>query len=323
MGELAAGDVGIAAVLAQTSTLAHALFDGAMTAEQRARYLPAFVADDGFHLAYAADAHAPDTEWCYHRNAAAPAPTLTARREAGGDWRLDGTLEQVANAPQARVFAIGVTAQGAAHTLLVPRDARGLTVREPADRPQWYHGTRGALVFDNCRVPAADVLAHHCSDQTPAAVLQRCALNLGVARAAYDTALAHAQFKVQGARRIIEHEGVGILLAEMLVRLEAARNQLWQTAWVVDHPQAVGDRSVPDLPLVELTGVFVAEAAHEVTLRAAEVFGAMGILRDMPLFQYVHDAQVFLHAGRGVTAAKLGIAERIDGYRRPAVAAAA
>ena len=77
------------------------------------------------------------------------------------------------------------------------------------------------------------------------------------------------------------------------------------------------------MPLVELTTVFVAEASHEVTLRAAEVFGAMGILRDMPLFQYVHDAQVFLHAGRGVTAEKLGIAERIDGYRRPAIAAAA
>ncbi len=43
-------------------------------------------------------------------------------------------------------------------------------------------------VFDNCWVSAADLLAHSCSDQTPAAVLQRCALNLGVARA-----LAQAQ----------------------------------------------------------------------------------------------------------------------------------
>ena len=116
---------------------------------------------------------------------------------------------------------------------------------------------------------------------------------------------------------------MSILLAEMLVRLGAARNQFWQTAWAVDHPQAVADHSVLDLPLVELTGVFVAEASYEVTQRAAEVFGVMGILRDMPWFRYVHDTQVFLHAGRGDTVAKLGIAERIDGYRRPAVAVAA
>ena len=263
MGELAAGDAGIAAVLAQTSTLAHALFDGAMSAEQRARFLPAFIADENFHLAFATDLPEPDTEWCYHRPAAAAAPALSARREASGDWVLSGTLDQVANAPLAKLFALAVHAGGVRQSLLVPRDSAGLTVRESADTPVWYHGTRGALVFDRCRVPAANVLATHCSDQTPAAALQRNAINLGLARAAYDAALAHAQLKVQGARRIVEHEGVGILLAESLLRLEAARSMLWQTAWAVDHPDAIGSRSVPDLPLVELTGVFVAEAAHD------------------------------------------------------------
>lgn len=321
--ELAAGDVGIASVLAQTSTLAHALFDGAMSDAQRARFLPAFIADDDFHLAYAGDAVAPDTEWCYHRPAVAVAPALAARRDAIGGWILNGTVDQVANAPLAKLFAVTVCADGETHTLLVPCDARGLTVRESTERPVWYHGARGAIEFDGCRVAAENALARNCSDQSPAAALARNALNLGIARAAYDAALAHAQLKVQGARRIVEHEGVGILFAEMLVRLEAARNMLWQTAWVLDHPQAVGERSVPDLPLVALTGVFVAEASHEVAVRASEVFGAMGILRDMPLFQFVHDTQVFLHAGRGVTAAKLGIVEAIDGYQRPAVAAAA
>ena len=262
MSELAAGDAGIASVLAQTSTLAHALFDAAMSDEQRARFLPAFIADEDFHLAVAADLPEPDTEWCYHRPAAAVAPTLSARREANGDWLLGGTVDQVANAALAKLFAVAVHADGAPQNLLVPRDTSGLTVRESAETPVWYHGTRGALVFDRCRVPAANALPRHCSDQTPAAALQRNAINLGLARAAYDAALAHAQLKVQGARRIVEHEGVGILLAESLLRLEAARSLLWQTAWAVDHPAAIGSRSIPDLPLVELTGVFVAEAAH-------------------------------------------------------------
>lgn len=323
MHELAAGDASIASVLAQTSTLAHVLFDGALSSEQRARFLPAFVADNDCHLACAADVTAPDTEWCYHRPAATVAPALAARREANDDWSLNGTVDQVANAPLAKLIAVAVHVDGTTHSLLLPRDTSGLTVGASTEIPAGYHGARGALVFDNCRIPAANLLARNVSDQTPAAALQRSAINLGVARAAYDAALAHAQLKVQGARRIVEHEGVGLLIAEMLMRLEVARNMLWQTAWAVDHPDATGDRSIPDLPLAEITGVFVTEAAHEVTLRASEVLGAMGILRDMPFFRYVHDAQLFLHAGRGVTAAKLAIAESIDGYRRPAVAAAA
>jgi len=323
MAEVAAGDAGIAMVLAQTSTLAQALFDGAMSDDQRGRVLPAFAADENFHLAYAGDTAAPDTEWCYHRPAAAAATAFSARRDSNGDWLLNGRLEQVSNAPLAQQFVIVAGAGGTKHALMVARGASGLTVEDASDMPAWYVGARGALVFDNCRVAAADLLPRVVSAESPAAVLQRSAINLGIAQAAYDAAVAHAQLKVQGARRIIEHEGVGILIAEMLVRLEAARGMLWQSAWAVDHPQAVADRSVPALPLVDLVQVFVAEAAHEVTQRAAEVFGAMGILRDMPLCHYVQQTQIFLHAGRGVTAAKLGIAEKIDGYQRPPVAAAA
>lgn len=323
LGELGGGDVGLASVLAQTSTLAHALFDSAMSDQQRARYLPAFIDDEDFHLACADDSAAPDTEWCYHRPAVPPAPSLAVRREVNGDWILNGMLDQVANAPLAKLMIVEVQGAGRRHTLLVAPDTQGLTVRASTGSPVWYHGTRGTLVFENVRIAANNEIAGRCSDQTPAAVLQRSAINLGLARAAYEAALAHAQLKVQGARRIVEHEGVGLLLAECLLRLEAARSLLWQTAWTVDHPEAVSSRSVPAAPMVDMTGVFVAEAAHEVAVRAAEVFGAMGILRDMPLAHYVHEAQVFLHAGRGVTAGKLAIAEQIDGYVRPSAAGAA
>jgi hypothetical protein len=46
------------------------------------------------------------------------------------------------------------------------------------------------------------------------------------------------------------------------------------------------------------------------------VFGAMGVMRDMPLQKYVNDARVCLHSGDGVTDAKLRIAEMLAGYRR-------
>ena len=48
----------------------------------------------------------------------------------------------------------------------------------------------------------------------------------------------------------------------------------------------------------------------------------MGVMRDMPLQKYVHDARICLHAGHGSSDAKLRIAEALIGYRRPAAPAA-
>ena len=64
--------------------------------------------------------------------------------------------------------------------------------------------------------------------------------------------------------------------------------------------------------------VFTAEAIFEAAKDAAECFGAMGVMRDMPLQKYVHDARICLHAGHGSADAKLRIAEALAGYRRPA-----
>jgi short-chain 2-methylacyl-CoA dehydrogenase len=107
--ELAAGDVDLAATIAQTLTLAPALFERAMSAGQRERFLPAFLADDRYHLAFAArelgDDH--ETEWRYYR------PFDHVRRYAtsavrgdSGDWLINGEKSLVLNAPLAKLFAV-------------------------------------------------------------------------------------------------------------------------------------------------------------------------------------------------------------------------
>ena len=68
--------------------------------------------------------------------------------------------------------------------------------------------------------------------------------------------------------------------------------------------------------------MFASEAIYRAAKDAAECFGAMGVMRDMPLQQYVHDALVCLHTGAGNGETKLRIAEALAGYRRPAPSAA-
>jgi alkylation response protein AidB-like acyl-CoA dehydrogenase len=337
MEELAAGDVDIAAVLGQTSMLASVLFDRVMTPPQRARFLPKFLEDDRCHLAFAGRDPDAGIGWSYHRPLVADgAGEPIAAKQGNGDWVINGSVSFVANAPIAKLIAVqvrtdpGKTGMNGVSTLLVPRDAPGLTVREPAkavgDVIRWYPGVGAGVVFKDCRVPADHLLGKEGQGPLtggPEAMRwapQSAAINLGLGRVAYETAVDYAKLRRQGGRNIIEHHAIGTKLANSAIKLELARTMIWKAAWVLDHPDAVADRSVSDLPLHTIARVYTAEAVHEVTLAAAECFGAMGVMRDMPLQKYVHDGLVFLHSETADEAAKLGIAEAIAGYQRPLAA---
>src|SRR5438128_7310458 len=116
--ELATGDPDIAAVLSHTSTLAHVLFDRLMSAEQRSRFLPAFLADDRCHLALADYEAESDLALGvnYHRpETSDAAPKTTAVRD-GDAWIVNGAKTCaktcVPNALLAGLFAVQVQTPG-------------------------------------------------------------------------------------------------------------------------------------------------------------------------------------------------------------------
>ena len=94
------------------------------------------------------------------------------------------------------------------------------------------------------------------------------------------------------------------------------RTAIWRAAWASDHPDAFADRSLPDLPLTTIAKVFTAETVYRAAKDAAECFGAMGVMRDMPLQKYIHDAMICLHTGDGNADDKLRIAEALVNHRR-------
>jgi alkylation response protein AidB-like acyl-CoA dehydrogenase len=332
MEELGAGDVDIAAVLGQTSMLGRLLFDRLMTAEQRKRFLPAFVKDDRYHLAFAGRDPVAGLGWSYHRPQAESDAVPVAVKQ-GNDWVINGALGFVANATVAKLFAVRArTGAGGAVTLLVPREAPGLAVREPlkavGEIIRWHHGAGAGMAFKDCRVPADHVLdegaksAGALTAELARGAPQVAAINLGLGRAAYEAAVDYAKLRRQGGRSIIEHQAIGTKLADCAIRLELARSMIWKAAWTQDHPEAVADGSVSGLPLEVIARIYTAEAVNEVALLAAECFGAMGVMRDMPLQKYVHESMVFRHAEDSDGAAKLAVAEALAGYRRPAADAA-
>jgi hypothetical protein len=322
--ELAAGDADIAAVLSESSRLAHVLFDQCMTDAQRDALLPKFLDGDRYHLAFAGREPGSDMRLGvnYHRPADTEVAVKTTAAKAGNDWIVNGVKDCVANAPVAGLFAVLVQIPGrpAPSVLLVPADAPGVSVTAH-DQP-WQHGVCGEVAFKDCKVPGGNLLGDDAAAVlTGAAAPGRGiplaqALNLGIGRAAYEAALDYAHLRVQGGRPLIEHQAIATKLAEAAIRFEVARNAVWQAAWASDHPEAVADRSLSDLPLATIAQVFTSEAVMKVTKDCAEIFGAMGVMRDMPLAKYIHDARVCQHSGDGNTDAKLRVAEELAGYRR-------
>jgi len=329
--ELAAGDADIAAVLSESSRLAHVLFDQAMNGAQREAFLPNFLSGDRYHLAFAGHESGADTRLGinYHRPAASDVTVKTTAVKSGGDFIVNGVKDCIANAPVAGLFAVLVQLPGrpAASVLLVPGNAPGVSVQ--AHDNAWQHGTCGEVTFKDCKVPAGNLLGDDAAALlTGAAAAGRGnplaqALNLGIGRAAYEAALDYAHLRVQGGRPLIEHQAIATKLAESAIRLEVARAAVWQAAWASDHPEAIADRSLSDLPLQTIAQVFTSEAVMKTAKDSAEIFGAMGVMRDMPLQKYIHDARVCLHTGDGNTDAKLRIAEIIAGYRRASQSAMA
>jgi alkylation response protein AidB-like acyl-CoA dehydrogenase len=317
--ELAAGDADIAAVLAETSALGGSLF-AAMNAAQRKTFLPQFLKDDRYHLALAT--HEPDSSTAlgidYHRPGAGERRVRTRAERSGGGFVVNGVKDGVANAPIAKLIAVEVATDAGPRVLLVPAGSAGLTVNENAE-PRWYHGSCGEVILQNCQVPAENLLEGTPSlrGEAGSGIPLSLAVNLGIGRAAYEAALDYAQLRVQGGRPIVQHQAIGMKLAEVAVRLEVARAAIWQAAWASDHPAARADRSLPDLPLTTMAQVFASEAIYRAVKDAAECFGAMGVMRDMPLQKYITDARICLYSGDGMSDAKLRIAEALAGYRRP------
>jgi len=331
--EIAAGDVDLAVVLGETALIARQCHAGAMSDEQRGRWLGNFAEDPDFHLSLVARDAQQERGWSYH--GALPdddepvgAPDLSAKRDGKG-WIIDGLAPFVANAPLAKLFIVQAKADSGVVTLIVPRDAKGLSVSDalPAfggdgERTRWHHGACGPVAFEGCRVGDADVIAADAAlrllqDEFFARrTVQLAAINVGVAQAAHEAAIEYAKIRWQGGRYIVEHQAIGMKLADVAMQIEAARALVHKAAWISDHPEAAQQGSVSDLPWPVVARNFAGHALHHATLESAECFGAMGVMRDMPLQKYVHDTLVLKHSADCDLTTPLVLAETLAGFKR-------
>jgi alkylation response protein AidB-like acyl-CoA dehydrogenase len=134
---------------------------------------------------------------------------------------------------------------------------------------------------------------------------------LGIAAGAYDRALAFAQQRRQFGRPIAEFQGIGWMLADMSIKLEASRALIWQAA------ASAGPNGFPDRLMAARAKVLAADSAVEVTNMALQIWGAAGYSRDNPMERAVRDARMFPIAGGTAQILRNQVAEQILGRKLP------
>ena len=198
--------------------------------------------------------------------------------------------------------------RGARTALLVPRDTPGLTVRAYGSTGARQHGACGEVTLTDCRVAGRPGARRRMHGRSRRAACRRCsaAINLGIGRAAHEAAIAYAQLRVQGGRphrRAPGDRARSSPTSRSRSRSRAARcgRPPGRSITPTRKPTAAW----PTCRCTRIARAFTAEAVYRAAKDAAECFGAMGVMRDMPLQKFIQDARICLHVGEGVSDAKL------------------
>jgi alkylation response protein AidB-like acyl-CoA dehydrogenase len=218
-----------------------------------------------------------------------------ARRD-GADWVLDGTKAWITNAGVGRLFVtIAVTGEAAGRpettAFLVESSFPGFRVSKEEDKLGLRASTTAEIVLDGCRVPGENVLggvgnglkvALSALDGGRTGIAAQA---LGIARAAYEDALAYARKRETFGKPIAEHQSVSHQLADMALGLDAARLLVWQAAWLKDQGRPYKKES-------SMAKLYATEMAQRVTYAALQVHGGYGYSRDYNVERYFRDARV-------------------------------
>jgi len=298
--ELAVGDLGFAVIMDQCWKMAHILSD-AMTPEQQRRFIPPFVADPEATLAIGFTEPGAGSDHQGYYDSADIDFRTTAVRD-GDHYVINGTKRYVSNGCMAKLYFVvartdpAKTLREGGSVFVVPSDTPGFRAGFFHEKGSQRLATNGTFHFENCRVPASHLLCGEGlmsrlrAEYMPGSKAEAAATALGVGRAAYEYAMQYAKERVQGGKPIVKQQAVAMMLAQMAMKLDAARTQIWRTAWLAD-------RKRPEARTLGLLAkVNASETAFDACRLASEVLGGAAIMHDHPVEKYLRDAASFLHS---------------------------
>ena len=262
------------------------------TDEQRQRWLPDLAAGRalaGFGLTEA--------------EAGSDAGATRTRAELDGDsWVINGSKAFITNSGTPITSLVIVTARTGPDeisAIIVPADTEGFTVEPAYQKMGWHASDTHGLVFEDCRVPAANLLGERGQgfrqflsilDDGRVAI---AAMAVGVAQACLDHSVAYASERATFGRPIGSNQAIAFKCADIEVAVNAARLLTYRAAWLKDQDQ-------PFKQAAAIAKLYATEAAVTATREAVQIFGGAGFLDETPVARHYRDAKV-LEIGEGTS----------------------
>ncbi|MDX2439325.1 MAG: acyl-CoA dehydrogenase [Desulfobacterales bacterium] len=226
-----------------------------------------------------------------------PVRQTTKAVRDGDSYILNGTKRFITTGKNAGVVIVTVkTDEEKRHkgisAFLVKKGTPGFTTGPPEDKM----GLRGSdtvdLLFEDCRVPAEDMLGEEGEGFKIAMTgldggrIGISAQSVGVAQAALDAAVQYAKEREQFGQSISRFQGLRWMVADMATELEAARQLMLSASSMKDR----GENYTAQASMAKL---FSSEMVNRVTAKALQIHGGYGYIKEYPVERYYRDARVF------------------------------
>ncbi len=235
--------------------------------------------------------------------AGSDAAAMKTRAVHDGDtYVLNGTKRWITNAGVSRYYTVMAVTDPSAgadgiSAFVVEKDDEGLSFGAPEHKLGIKGSPTREMYFDNCAIPADRLIGGEGSGfRTALATLDHTRITiaaqaLGIAQGALDYALGYVKERHQFGKAVAEFQGVQFMLADMAMKLEAARQLTYAAAARSDRAMA-GEES-PDLTFFSSAcKCFASDVAMEVTTDAVQLLGGYGYVSDYPVERMMRDAKI-------------------------------
>ena len=284
--EIAAGDGGTSTVISVTNCPVNAILMRYGSAAQKRQWLEPLAQGKMLGAFCLTEPHVGSD---------ASALRTTAMRDGDG-YVINGVKQFITSGKNGDVaIVIAVTDKGAGKkgmsAFIVPTEAPGYVVARLEDKIGQHSSDTAQINFDNCRIPAENLIGAEGEGYKIAlgglegGRIGIAAQSVGMARSAFEVALAYAKERQSFGTAIFNHQAVGFRLADCATRIEAARQLIW-------HAAVLRDAGEPCLKEAAMAKLFASEMAEFVCSAAIQTLGGYGVVTDFPVERIYRDVRV-------------------------------
>lgn len=228
--------------------------------------------------------------------AGSDAGSLLATAARDGDaYVLNGTKFWITHGGFADLYVVMARTGGPGprgiSAFLVPGDTPGVSFGKKEEKMGMRASPTVEMILEDARIPADNLLAEEgmgfkvAMSALDSGRITIGGISIGISQAALDVATDYACQRRQFKRAIIDHQGLGFLLADMAIRIEQARLLVHKAAWMRDHGHAYSH-------VAAMAKCAATDCAMAVTTDAVQAMGGYGYTREYPVERYMRDAKI-------------------------------